>query len=103
MMMTTLFWVLQGLLAFAFAGAGSMKLMKSGEELAGMGMGWTEDFSAGQIKTIGALELLGALGLILPVALNIVPILTGVAAAGLLLTHARSVNELSASARPTGS
>ncbi|MCO4768994.1 MAG: DoxX family protein [Deltaproteobacteria bacterium] len=83
--MTTTLWVLQGLLAFAFTGAGTMKLMKSRAELAEK-MGWVEDFSEGQIKTIGALEGLGALGLILPVALGILPILTGVAAACLTLT-----------------
>ncbi len=31
-------------------------------------MPWTEDFSDGQVKGIGALEVLGAIGLILPAA-----------------------------------
>ena len=85
-MMTTTLWILQGILAAAFLGAGSMKLMKTPEELVAMGMAWAEDFSPGQVKTIGLLEALGAIGLILPVALNIAPVLTGVAAAGLVLT-----------------
>ncbi len=45
-----------------------------------------EDFSQGQVRVIGVLELLGAIGIILPVALDIVPILSGAAAAGLVLT-----------------
>ena len=59
-------------------------------------MAWTEDFSPGVIKTIGALELLAAIGLILPAALNIAPVLVPLAATGLavimigaMVTHAR--------------
>ena len=84
--MTTTLWIVQGLLAVAFLAAGSMKLMKSPEDLVSKGMGWAADFSASQVKAIGGLEALGAIGLILPVALNILPILTGVAAVGLVLT-----------------
>jgi uncharacterized membrane protein YphA (DoxX/SURF4 family) len=48
-------------------------------------MGWTEDFSAGTVKAIGALEILAALGLVLPAALGIAPVLTPLAALGLVL------------------
>lgn len=84
--MTTPLWILSGILAFAFGMAGVMKNLKSKEELIPMGMGWAEDFSQGQVRIIGGLELLGAVGLILPVALGIAPKLAGAAAAGLLLT-----------------
>jgi uncharacterized membrane protein YphA (DoxX/SURF4 family) len=49
-------------------------------------MGWTEDYSGGQVKTIGTLEVLGAIGLILPAALGIAEVLTPLAAVGLALT-----------------
>ena len=78
-------WVIAGLLAVAFAGAGAMKLAQPRAKLAASGMPWVEDFSDGQVKGIGALELLGALGLILPAALGIAEILTPLAAAGLAL------------------
>src|SRR5690606_4224317 len=55
------------------------------EALAGQ-MAWVEDFSAGTIKAIGVLELLGALGLILPAVTGVLPWLTPLAAAGLVLT-----------------
>ena len=84
--MTTMFWILQGLLALAFLGAGSMKLMKTRPELKEMGMGYVEDFSDGQIKAIGGLEVLGGIGVILPAAIGFMPMLSGLAAAGLLLT-----------------
>ncbi len=78
-------WVVQGLLGLAFLMAGGMKLMKSKEEIAQQ-MAWVNDFSEGQIKTIGALELLGAIGVVLPGLVNILPILTPLAAVGLALT-----------------
>jgi len=84
--MTTVLWALQGLLAFAFLGAGAMKLMKARTDLIPMGMGWAEDFSDGQVKVIGALELLGGIGIIVPSITGIMPQLAGFAAAGLTLT-----------------
>ena len=79
-------WVIAGLLAAAFAAAGLMKLAQPKAKLAESGMAWTEDFSEGQVKGIGLVEVLGAIGLILPAALGIAEILTPLAAAGLALT-----------------
>jgi VIT1/CCC1 family predicted Fe2+/Mn2+ transporter len=62
-----------------------MKLSQPKKKLADSGMGWTEDFSDGAVKGIGALEVLGAIGLILPAALDIVPLLVPIAATGLAL------------------
>ena len=63
--MNTALWIVQALLAIAFLMAGAMKTFQPKEKLAEK-MGWVEDFSQGQIRTIGILEILGALGLILP-------------------------------------
>jgi uncharacterized membrane protein YphA (DoxX/SURF4 family) len=90
-------WVVAGLLALVFLGAGFAKLTQPKEKLqANPNMAWTEDFSPGMIKTIGALEVLGGLGLILPELTGIAPVLTPLAAVGLVLvmlgaavTHAR--------------
>ena len=41
------------------------------------------DFSAGFVKALGAVEILGAVGLILPALLDIAPILVPLAAVGL--------------------
>ena len=46
-------------------------------------MTYVEDFSTPAVKAIGAAELLGAVGLILPLATGIAPILTPLAAVGL--------------------
>lgn len=79
-------WVIAGILAAVFAGVGLMKLTQPKEKLATSGLAWTEDFSLGQVKAIGAVEVLGALGLILPAATGIATFLTPLAATGLALT-----------------
>lgn len=85
--MNIVLWILQGFLASMFAMAGLMKLSKSKEELIKKAsMGWTSDVSAGAIKLIGALELLAAIGLVLPPLLNIQPWLSPLAALGLVCT-----------------
>ena len=66
--------------------ADGMKISQTKEQLMASGnMDWTEDFPEGQIKGIGALEVLAALGLILPAVLDIAPELVGVAAIGVVL------------------
>lgn len=78
-------WVVQVLLAVAFTGSAMMKLATPYEEL-GKSMAWVTHVSPMMVKGIGALELLGVLGLILPSALRVLPVLTPVAAGGLILT-----------------
>lgn len=87
--MNIVFWVLQGLLAALFLMAGLMKATKSKEgikESGGERMSWVDDVSANNIKLIGVLEILAAIGLILPQLTGILPWLTPLAAVGLVLT-----------------
>lgn len=83
--MSVVLWIVAGVLAAAFLAAGLMKLTQPKKKLADSGMGWTEEFSDGAVKGIGALAVLGAIGLILPAALDIVPVLVPIAATGLAL------------------
>jgi hypothetical protein len=78
-------WIIAGLLAVAFLGSGAMKLIQPREKLAASGLGWVEDFSAGTVKAIGTLEVLAGVGLILPAALDIAPVVAPLAAVGLVL------------------
>ncbi|MCX6463342.1 MAG: DoxX family protein [Pseudonocardiales bacterium] len=84
-------WILQIVLALAFLAAGGMKLVRPKPALVGAGMGWADDFSDSAIKGIGALEVLGALGLILPAVTGIAPVLVPIAALGLALTMAGAI------------
>ncbi len=83
--MNTAIWIVQILLGLAFGMAGFMKLTQPKEKLA-TNMGWVNDFVANTVKIIGGLELLAAIGLILPALTGILPILTPIAAVGLILT-----------------
>ena len=82
--MNVVLWIIAGLLAVAFGAAGLMKLTQPKDKLA-PNMAYVEDFSAGAIKAIGALEILAAVGLILPAVLDIAPVLVPLAALGLVL------------------
>ena len=95
--MNVVIWVVTVVLAVAFIAVGGMKLARSKAALQqDPRMGWTEDFSELQIKGIGALELIGGVGLVLPPIVGTAVWLVPVAAAGLFLvmcgavvTHAR--------------
>lgn len=82
-------WILQGLLAVMFLMAGMMKATKSKEELkeaAGENMAWVDSVPASNVRLIGILEVLIALGLILPHLTGILPWLTPLAAVGFVCT-----------------
>ena len=75
-------WIVAVVTALAFATAGTLKPTQPKDKLKQQ-MGWVEDFSPNQIRLIGATEVLGALGLILPAVTGIAPVLVPLAAAGL--------------------
>ena len=89
-------WIVQVLLALGFLASGVEKFVKSRAELVEGDRAWAADLTDGQVKTIGTLELLATVGLIVPAALDIIPILTALAATGLvalmgaaIITHIR--------------
>jgi putative oxidoreductase len=77
-------WVAQVLLGLLFLIAGTSKLTQPLANLAAQ-MSWVNYYSESAVRLIGAAETAGALGLILPAATRILPILTPVAASGLAL------------------
>jgi uncharacterized membrane protein len=83
------------LLAATFLTAGITKLLRPKEWLAGK-LPWVEEFSSGSLKLIGAVDVLGAMGLFLPEATGVATVVTPVAATcvvpmmtGALVIHAR--------------
>ena len=82
-------WILQGFLAAIFLIAGAIKVIKSKDELKVLGgekMNWVDSISAVSVKLIGTLEVLAAIGLILPQLTGILPWLVPLATFGLVLT-----------------
>jgi hypothetical protein len=80
-------WIVTGLLAVAYLIAGGGKLILPKEKIAATmpSARWVEDFSGGSLKAIGALEVLAAVGLVLPAVLDIAPVLVPLAALGLVM------------------
>ena len=76
-------WIVNAILALIFLAVGLMKLARPRTALAASGMAWTADSTDAAVKGIGAIEILGAIGLIVPLATGIAPVLTPLAAAGL--------------------
>ncbi len=90
--MNKLIWTLQILLTLAMALFGLQKVVSPIPDLIAQGMLWIEDFPVWQVRTIGALEVLGVLGLTLPYAVKRLPrVLIPLAAAGLAMTMVGAV------------
>ena len=83
--MNLLLWILAFVLAAAFIGSGVMKLVVPREQQIER-TPYVADFPQQIIRGIGALEILGAIGLILPAITGIATILVPLAAAGLAIT-----------------
>jgi uncharacterized membrane protein len=77
-------WVLQVLVASAFLLAGVIKTTQPRQKLAA-NMRWVEDFSDSGVRTIGVLEILGGVGLLLPAVTGVATVLVPLAAVGLAL------------------
>jgi uncharacterized membrane protein YphA (DoxX/SURF4 family) len=81
----TALWTAQLLLAAIFLATGLTKLTQPRAQLAAGPMSWAADVGDVEFRAVGLLEILGALGLVLPGALGIAPLLTPLAAVGLAL------------------
>jgi hypothetical protein len=78
--------IVAGLLAAVLVFSGSAKVFVPRKRLADAPLGgWTADASDGFVKSLGVLELLAAVGLILPAVVDIAPVLVPVAASGVVL------------------
>jgi uncharacterized membrane protein YphA (DoxX/SURF4 family) len=83
--MTYALWIIQSLLAALFLFAGGTKLILPLDVLTSMGSPNQIALPGWFVRFIGVVEVLGALGLILPGLLRIRPGLTPLAAAGLVI------------------
>jgi uncharacterized membrane protein YphA (DoxX/SURF4 family) len=80
-------WIVAGLLAVAFGAGGTSLMLMSRERYRALGPSqhWIDDFGDGHIKFIATVKLLGVVGLILPGALGVLPVLTPLAACGMVM------------------
>ncbi len=82
-------WVAAGLLAVLYTAVGLTKLGR-GRALRHR-MGWVSDFPDPVVRFIGAAEIAGAVGLIVPQATGTAEILTPVAASGLVVLQVLAI------------
>ncbi len=81
--MKKLTWIIQGVLIFAFCGAGTMKIVLPIDELIEQ-MNWVNYFQPWMVRSIGIAQVLAGFGLILPMIIKPIPSqLTVFAGAGL--------------------
>jgi uncharacterized membrane protein len=83
-------WIVTGILAALYLAAGVMKTFRPRTQLASS-LPWVEDYAGGTVKFIGIVEFLGAIGLVLPWLTGVAPILTPIAAAGLVIVQVLAI------------
>jgi putative oxidoreductase len=84
-------WILQVLLALAFLGAGVGHILNYDRMATQPRMSWVTAVGRDRLRIIGVLEVLGAIGVVLPAATGVLPWLVPVAAASLALLMAFAV------------
>jgi len=86
-----LLWILAGLLAAMILLAGVMKVAVPKEKLLGI-MAWAKTWPDARLKALGVVEVLGAVGLILPPLTGVAPALALAAATGLVLIQVGGIS-----------
>ena len=95
--MNVALWIITGLLALVALAGGLTKTFMPLDKLAQHdGAAWTRGASPAFVRILGILEILAAIGLILPAVLDVAPVLVPVTAAcwialmiGAMITHGR--------------
>ncbi|MFE4308039.1 DoxX family protein [Streptomyces sp. NPDC056517] len=82
--MNIAYWIVAGLLALFYLYAGAAKLLRSREKLRPM-MAWVDRIPLPAVRVLGTVEVIGAIGLILPPLTGIAPWLALAAAIGFVL------------------
>ncbi|MGH3349285.1 MAG: DoxX family protein [Nocardioides sp.] len=85
-------WIVAGVFAFGYVVGGIVKLRMPYEKYAAK-LHWPEDFTPGNVRFMGVVEVLGGLGLVLPGLLDVAPVLVPIAASGMALYMAGAVTE----------
>ena len=85
------YWIVAGILAFVYLLVGGTKIIRSRAQLEDSGMSWVRGANPAVVKLVGLVEILGAVGLILPPLINTAVLLAPLAAIGLVLVQAVAI------------
>ncbi|MEV3928081.1 DoxX family protein [Streptomyces sp. NPDC049944] len=83
-------WIVAGLLALFYCYAGTLKVIRSRDQLRPM-MAWVDRLPLPALRALGTVEVLGAAGLLLPPLTGIAPSLALAAAIGLVVLQACAI------------
>ncbi|WP_217140684.1 DoxX family protein [Streptomyces sp. AC627_RSS907] len=82
--MNAVYWIVAGLLAAFYLYGGGLKVVRSRERLRPM-MAWVDSMPMPAVRALGAVEVLGAAGLVLPPLTGVAPWLAPAAAVGFVV------------------
>ncbi|MFD4502048.1 DoxX family protein [Streptomyces sp. NPDC058457] len=88
--MSVAYWIVAGLLALFYLYAGGLKVVRSRERLRPM-MAWVDGMPMATVRAIGGVEVLGAVGLVLPRLTGVAPWLGPAAAVGFVVLQIGAV------------
>ncbi|MEV5201190.1 DoxX family protein [Streptomyces sp. NPDC053720] len=88
--MDIIYWIVAGLLALFYFYSGTLKVIRSRDRLRPM-MAWVDRVSLPALRALGAVEILGATGLVLPPLTGIAPSLAPAAATGFVLLQTSAI------------
>ncbi|MGW4271684.1 DoxX family protein [Streptomyces seoulensis] len=88
--MNIAYWIIAVPLALFYSYAGTLKVIRSRDQLRPM-MAWVDLMPLPALRALGAVEILGAAGLVLPPLTGIVPWPTAYAAGGFVLLQAGAI------------
>ncbi|MFI0716441.1 DoxX family protein [Streptomyces inhibens] len=88
--MNIAYWIVAGLLALFYFYAGTLKVIRSRDHLRPM-MAWVDRMPLPALRALGAVEILGAAGLILPPLTGTAPWLAPAAAVGFVLLQTGAI------------
>ncbi|GGU21116.1 DoxX family protein [Nocardioides albus] len=85
-------WIVACVFGLAYVIGGTIKLTMPYERYAAK-LHWPEDFTPGNVKFMGLVEVLGGIGLVIPALVDVAPILVPIAASGMALYMAGAITE----------
>ncbi|MEQ6024897.1 DoxX family protein [Streptomyces salinarius] len=88
--MNIAYWIVAGLLALFYCYAGTLKVTRSRDRLRPM-MAWVDRIPLPAVRALGTVEILGAIGLVLPPLTGIAPSLATAAAVGFVLLQTGAI------------
>jgi hypothetical protein len=83
--MNSTLWIVHGVLAAVFLASGTVMLTQPRAWLIEKFGAWVEAVPSGLVRLLGAVEVLAAIGLIVPPATGILPVLAPLAACGMVI------------------